>query len=148
MATIPQLAVGNRALQDAMNSWKQPELRRPIVGNIESNYASAFHNHLIAWITVFDRKLDNRHEVGVRPVSFGQTVIFHLHSIGYRNPSLIVLKGETAEGDPVELIQHVSQISILLMKLPRKDMAVPKRGIGFYVEPQSQHTTSPAEAQA
>jgi hypothetical protein len=75
MATIPQLAVGNRALQDAMNSWKQPELRSPIVENIESNYASA-------------------------------------------------------------------------LKLPRKDMAVPKRGIGFYVEPQSQHTTSPAEAQA
>jgi hypothetical protein len=34
-------------------------------------------------------------------------------------------------GDPVELIQHVSQISILLMKLKRSDPEAPKRPIGF-----------------
>ena len=35
-------------------------------------------------------------------------------------------------GAPVELIQHVSQISVLLMKLPRRDPDKPKKPIGFH----------------
>jgi hypothetical protein len=82
----------------------------------------------------FDATLDQEHEVGVRLVSFGQTVVFHLDDIGFWNPSLICFKGVTDDGSPVELIQHASQISVLLMKLCRKDPSKPKRRIGFVPE--------------
>jgi hypothetical protein len=72
--------------------------------------------------------------VGVRLVSFGQSVVFHLEQIGYWNPSLISFKGFTEDGEPVELIQHVSQISVLLTKLSRKDPTKPKKPIGFASE--------------
>jgi hypothetical protein len=39
--------------------------------------------------------------------------------------------GVTEDGNPVQLIQHVSQISVLLMKLPRKDTSKPKQPFGF-----------------
>lgn len=96
--------------------------------------ASEFHRRLIAWINEFDETLDHNHEVGVRLVSFGQICVFHLSDISYWNPSLISLIGVTNEGEPVELIQHVSQISILLMKLPRLDPNKPKQKIGFRSE--------------
>lgn len=78
--------------------------------------------------------LDNEHEVGVRLVNFGQTVVFSLEDMRYCDPSLISFIGRTQEGQPVELIQHVNQISILLMKLPRQYPTEPKKPIGFRVE--------------
>lgn len=98
----------------------------------EANYASEFHRRLVDWITKFDEALDPEQEVGVRLVSFGQTLVFHLHSISYWNPSLITFIGVTEEGNPVELIQHVSQISILLTTLPRANPDEPRRSIGFH----------------
>ena len=101
----------------------------------DGNLASEFHLRLEKWIKDFDADLDNEHEVGVRLVSFGQALTFHLLGIGYWNPSLMRFYGQQEDGTPVELIQHVSQISILLMKLPRLDPSKPKRPIGFDAVP-------------
>jgi len=114
-----------------MGDFRIPNIKNALVTNAEANYASEFHRRLVKRIADFDASLDSQHEVGIRLVSFGQTVIFHLEDLGYWNPSLITFSGKTDAGDPVELIQHVSQISILLMKLPRKDVSTPKRRIGF-----------------
>jgi hypothetical protein len=112
----------------------------PLVLAIERNYASEFYKRLASWISAFDAKLDQAHEVGVRLVSFGQNITFHLGNIGYSNPSLISFSGVTEDGSPVELIQHVSQISVLLMRVPRKDPTAPKRPIGFSVEAEEKQT--------
>jgi hypothetical protein len=106
----------------------------PLVQNLEANQASEFCKRLSKWIDEFDRTLDAEHEVGVRLVSFGQTVVFHLEGIRCWNPSLILFIGRTDEGHPVELIQHVTQISILLMTLPRRNPGEPKQPIGFLSE--------------
>jgi Family of unknown function (DUF6173) len=97
----------------------------------EANLASEFYNRLVQWINKFNEGLDNEHEVGVRLVNFGQTITFHLKDISYWNPSLIMFQGHTESNEPVELIQHTSQISILLMKLPRRNPESPKSPIGF-----------------
>jgi len=107
------------------------QLKNPMVEAVEENYASAFYERLLEVIKRFDADLDQNHEVGVRLVSFGEAVVFHLVNIGFWNPSLIFFRGNTEDGTPVELIQHVSQISILLMRMPRKDTSKPKRPIGF-----------------
>ncbi|OGC89898.1 MAG: hypothetical protein A2142_06725 [candidate division Zixibacteria bacterium RBG_16_48_11] len=108
---------------------RQPLL--PPLIQFDHNLASEFYKRLTKWISDFDQALDQEHEVGLRLVNFGQTVTFHLESIGYWNPSLISFSGFTDNGDPVELIQHVTQISVLLTKLKRKDLTKPKRPIGF-----------------
>lgn len=125
-------------IQSQLDQFKLPEMARivqPQLPKIElpvdQNLASEFHKRLVKWIQDFDKELDQQHEVGVRLVSFGQTVTFHLGNIGYWNPSLISFSGFTEAGEPVELIQHVSQISILLLKIKRKDPEKPKRPIGF-----------------
>jgi hypothetical protein len=102
-----------------------------LVALSEANSASQFYEHLATLIIDFDSKLDNDHEVGVRLVNFGQTVVFSLEDMGYCDPSLISFIGHTQDGHPVKLIQHVNQISILLMKLPRQHPTEPKKPIGF-----------------
>lgn len=97
----------------------------------DQNLADEFHSRLIEWINDFHRSLDEEHEVGARLVNFGQTVTFHIDDIGYWNPSLISFKGKNENGDSVELIQHVSQISVLLVALKRENTSQPKRPIGF-----------------
>jgi hypothetical protein len=111
----------------------------PLVLAAEGNYASAFHKRLAEWISKFDAELDEAHEVGVRLVNFGQSVTFRLTDIGYWNPSLISFRGVTADGNPVELIQHVTQISVLLMKLPRPDPSAPKQAIGFALDVEGEN---------
>ncbi|MEK6807363.1 MAG: DUF6173 family protein [Pseudomonadota bacterium] len=94
------------------------------------NFASEFHHRLISWINDFHRNLDEQHEVGARLVNFGQSVTFHIEDISYWNPSLISFIGHTESKEPVELIQHVSQISVLLIAMKRQSTG-PKHPIGF-----------------
>ena len=107
----------------------------PLISTVEANYASEFSKRLMKWIADFDAGLDDTQEVGVRLVSFGQTIVFHLKDINYWNPSLISFTGYTEKSEPVNLIQHVSQISILLMSLPRNNPKEQK--IGFHGETNS-----------
>lgn len=95
------------------------------------NSAESFYNRLIRLFNDFHRSLDNAHEAGGRLVSFGQNFTFHIVDISYWNPSLIIFEGVNEDGSPVELIQHVSQISVLLVALKRRDPEQPKRPIGF-----------------
>lgn len=110
---------------------------RPPIVPYDGNLASEFHKRLFSWIAEYDQGLDNEHEVGLRLVSFGQTVTIHLQHIGDWNPSLMRFAGTCDDGTPVNLIQHVSQISILLMTLPRLDPSQPKRPIGFDAAPRN-----------
>lgn len=97
----------------------------------DQNLADEFYRRLLRWINDFHRGLDDEHEVGAKLVSFGQTVTFQIEDIGYWNPSLISFHGKNEKGEPVELIQHVSQINILLVALKRNNIEPPKRPIGF-----------------
>ncbi len=104
---------------------------KPVSEYFTDGYASEFYKRLCVWINKFDKQLDNKYEVGVRLVNFGQAITFHLEDIGYSDPYLICFRGRTNSDDPVELVQHISQISILLMKLPRKHPDKPKKPFGF-----------------
>ena len=98
----------------------------------EGEFASEFQRRLEEYCKNFDAELDADHEIGVRLVSYGQEVKIYVESIGYWNPSLINFNGFLDDGKtPVQLVQHVSQISFLLMALPKKDPDKPKRPFGF-----------------
>ncbi|HCN48468.1 MAG TPA: hypothetical protein DIT10_05140 [Chryseobacterium sp.] len=83
------------------------------------NYADAFYERLISYISKFEETLNPEEEIGARLTSFGETVIIHIEDLGYWNPSLICFHGKDQNGRYVQLIQHVSQINVLLIKLPR-----------------------------
>ncbi|MCA0983192.1 DUF6173 family protein [Halobacillus yeomjeoni] len=100
----------------------------------ENQYASRFYEQIVRMICDFEKELDPDHEVGARLVSFGQAVQFHIQGLSYQNPSLITFYGYLESGAKVELIQHVSQISFLLMSLPKQEQNEPARRIGFQLK--------------
>ncbi|MEH6729739.1 MAG: DUF6173 family protein [Pseudoalteromonas distincta] len=114
----------NSRIQDAMFESRAQVIQNP-------NLASEFHNRLITWINDFHRDLDDEHEVGAQLVNFGQSITFHIEDIGCWNPSLISFIGKNEKGETIKLVQHVSQISILLVGLKRNNLEQPKRPIGF-----------------
>jgi hypothetical protein len=98
------------------------------------NLANEFHHRLAEYIIEFESKLDPEEEVGLRLVTFGESIIMHVNDIGYQDPSLICFYGINEEGKPMQLIQHVSQISFLLTAENQKDKSRPR--IGYKLKQQ------------
>jgi hypothetical protein len=105
--------------------------RNPVAENAIGSRASAVHKQLIKYILTFDQQLDQTHEVGVRLVSFGEAIVFHVRRISYSDPSLVTFEGTLDDGAPVQLVQHISQLSFLLTAVKRADPNQPKRPFGF-----------------
>jgi hypothetical protein len=100
----------------------------------QQNLASEFCKKLHKEINEFDLNLDIASEVAVRLVNFGETIQFGIESIGFSNPSLIIFSGHTSDGSHVQLVQHVNQISMLLLAAKRPEPEKPKLPIGFRQE--------------
>lgn len=83
-------------------------------------------------IREFEAQTDTTMEVGVRLVSFGQAVTFRVIGVGYTQPNLVWFEGQVDDGSSVRLIQHLSQLSFLLMRVPRVRPEAPRVPIGFH----------------
>ncbi|TBC02108.1 DUF6173 family protein [Rhizobium ruizarguesonis] len=97
----------------------------------ELNPASWMYERIVKSIIDFEEKLDPNLEIGARLVSFASSEIIHIDDVGYWGPDIIKFYGKNADGNPVELMQHMSQLSVLLVAV--KPLAEPRR-IGFVLK--------------
>ena len=87
------------------------------------------HERVVRWINDFEQSLDQDHEVGARLVTFGANTTFHIDDVGYWGPDIITFYGTGEDGKKVQLLQHISQLSVLLVAV---DKVAPKaKRIGF-----------------
>ena len=100
--------------------------------DVTVNPAKWTYERLAEYIKTFEANLDEEHEIGARLVSFGQTLTFHIDNIGYYGPDIITFYGTDLDGQAVQLVQHTSQLNILL-KAVKKQSDKPRR-IGFVLE--------------
>jgi hypothetical protein len=82
------------------------------------------------YIQEFESELDNEHEIAVQLASFGKNITMAVTDIGYTNPSTIVFYGYV-DNQKATLIQHISQLSFLLLSVTKQDPENPPRRIGF-----------------
>ena len=133
--TTEEIDYGRQPLSNGDHVKAEIERYLPMVEMMQPptnpNMASEFHWRLVEMVNDFHRELEDEYEVGGQLVSFGSEVTFSFTGIGYYNPSLIRFYGEKADGSPIELIQHVSQISVMLIRQRRSHPEIPKRPIGF-----------------
>lgn len=95
--------------------------------------AECMYKKLMAHIADFESSLMPDQEVGASMVSFGDKP-FYISGIGYHGNDMIIFYGATPEGQPVKLMQHVTQTNVMLTTLAkRKDHKEAKR-IGFRSE--------------
>ena len=92
--------------------------------------ASDMYQRIVALINNFESELPDTMQAGGRLVSAGD-ITFSIQDIGYWDPNMIVFYGELSDGSAVELVQHLSQLNLLLVAVPRQDdIQKPRRVIG------------------
>lgn len=64
-------------------------------------------------------------------VQFNQSTTILVENIGYIGHTMISFHGKDTSGNPLELIQHISQLNFLLMACKKSEPELPKRKIGF-----------------
>jgi hypothetical protein len=118
---------------DIRNTYNIPSIK-PIdmaMLNIRNYHLADYQYEIIMEsIKDFEDSLDNEHEVAIQLASFGQSILLNVTSIGYSNPSLIHFHGYV-NGQYAELIQHVNQLSFLLLSAKKEELTRETRRIGF-----------------
>jgi Family of unknown function (DUF6173) len=110
----------------------------PITGGLFANFlhehgsdkASGARKRLEAWIRTFESQLSEAEEMVVRLASMGSLVDLHVQEIKSAKPMLIVFVGMTPQGKRAHLIQHISQISIVLTSVPKTGAQARRLGFG------------------
>lgn len=101
---------------------------------MNNNPAEFMHERVLNQMREFEADLGPDEEIGARLPASGSQEAFRLTQFGYSNPDLLVLQGEQENGRPVELLQHYSHFSLLLVALPKIPEHDQPRRIGFLSE--------------
>jgi hypothetical protein len=109
------------------------------------NPAEWMFDRLVRLIDDFEKGLSDAEEVGGRMVGAPGDATFHIDDIGFWGPDLIMFYGKNQHGRPVRLIQHYTQISVLLTSVPKEKEQEKPRRIGFIWREQAEE---PAAASA
>lgn len=93
--------------------------------------ASDMYRRIVALINNFESDMPDDMQAGGRLVSAGN-ITFSIQDVGFWDPNMIVFYGELSDGSHVELVQHLSQLNMLLVAVKRTDDTdKPRRIIGF-----------------
>lgn len=91
--------------------------------------AAGTRDKIVELIHDFEENLDEAHQAAGRFISSGESIPFFIEDIGYYNPYLIVFYGKLTDGSDVQLVQHHTQVNVLLSALKRLDTSKPRRSI-------------------
>ena len=107
---------------DMPKAMKQPSAQK--------SPAQWAYERIIMYIKKFEETLDNDQEVGLG-FAGGDTGVINIEGLGFFDPDIITYFGTNPQGAKTQLIQHVSQLNVMLVASPKEvDQAEPNR-IGF-----------------
>jgi hypothetical protein len=86
---------------------------------------------IIRSIEEFEKRLTSDEEIGARLVATPGEEVFHVDNVAYWTPDMIMFEGASKSGRRVQLLQHYSQLSLMLTSLPKEKAREPARRIGF-----------------
>lgn len=84
----------------------------------QTNPASWAYERLAKQIIEFEKDLNDEEEIGARIV-FRPEGTFHINDLGYWGPDFIIFYGENEHKKPIQLVQHYTQLNVLLTALPK-----------------------------
>jgi len=93
--------------------------------------AAWMHQRLVNQIVEFEKNLGPDHEIGGRFVEGPGSEPLHISNVASWGPDMILFMGQFPDGRRFELMQHYSQVSVLLVAVPKMTEAEPPRRIGF-----------------
>lgn len=92
--------------------------------------AAHAYDRVITYIRNFEQKLDADEEM-VLGFAGSEAGTVQIEGIGYFDPDIVTFFGRDEAGMKTQLIQHVSQVSVMLRAVPKPRAEEPARRIGF-----------------
>lgn len=101
--------------------------KRPVSHKSPAQWA---YERLILYIRNFEEQLDSTQQVAMG-FTGGDAGILRIEGMGYFDPDIVTFYGTDMNGAKTQLIQHVSQLNVMLRALPVPGSEAPPARIGF-----------------
>ena len=101
--------------------------KKPVGSKSPAEWA---YERLILYIKNFEAQLDTDQEVAMGFTDSGAGVI-RIEGMGYFDPDMLTFSGTDSYGAKTQLVQHVSQLNVMLRALPKQAEAKEPFRIGF-----------------
>ena len=88
---------------------------KPVEKKSPSQWA---YERLVLYIQKFEETLDKDHEVGMG-FAGSDAGMLHIQGMGYFAPDMITFYGVDPSGTKTQLVQHVSQLNVMLKAAPK-----------------------------
>ncbi|TNF20998.1 MAG: hypothetical protein EP318_08990 [Rhodobacteraceae bacterium] len=137
VSAIDDDPAGDCPQQDCVNE-------RPVATKSPAEWA---YERLVLYIRDFETQLDNEHEVAMG-FTGSDAGVLRIEGMGFFDPDMLTFYGSDAAGVRTQLVQHVSQLNVILRALPKRPETAAPRRIGFRLAERLEDATRDAEAPA
>jgi len=103
-------------------------------GPVEKSSACWAYERLVQYIRNFEAQLDADEEVAMG-FAGSDAGVLRIEGLGYYDPDILTFYGRDDDGLKTQLVQHVTQLSVMLRAVPKTLPEVPARRIGFHLTP-------------
>ncbi len=101
--------------------------QRPIEEKSPAEWA---YERVILYIRNFEEQLDPAQEAAMG-FAGGNAGVLRIEGLGFFDPDVLTFYGRDEDGLKTQLIQHVSQLNVMLRAIPKMQPDEPARRIGF-----------------
>lgn len=101
--------------------------RRPLAEKSPAEWA---YERIILYIRNFESQLDAQQEIAMG-FAGSEVGVLKIEGLGFFEPDLLTFYGRDEDGMKTQLIQHVSQLSVMLRAVPKSAPESPATRIGF-----------------
>ncbi|SPF77570.1 DUF6173 family protein [Pseudoprimorskyibacter insulae] len=101
--------------------------RKPVKQKSPAEWA---YERLALYIQNFEQQLDSNHEVAMG-FAGSDAGVLRIEGLGFFDPDIITFYGSDMDGAKTQLIQHVTQLSVILRAMPKLPDHEEPRRIGF-----------------
>ncbi|SFD55990.1 hypothetical protein SAMN04488523_101341 [Sulfitobacter brevis] len=88
------------------------------------------YERVVLYLKNFEEQLDADHEAAIG-FTGAEAGVLRIEGMGYFDPDIVTFYGSDPSGVRVQLIQHVSQLNVLLRALPKQEPDAAPNRIGF-----------------
>lgn len=106
---------------------------------IEKSPARWAYERLILYIKNFEEQLDNEFEVAMG-FAGAEAGVMRIEGMGYFDPDIVTFYGIDEDGFRTQLVQHVSQLNVMLRAVPLAEEEAEPTRIGFRLAEELQES--------
>ena len=111
---------------------RQSETPRAVAGTPPARKSPAqwAYERVVLYLKKFEEGLDENQEVAMG-FTGAEAGVLRIEGMGYFDPDIVTFYGTDPAGGRMQLVQHVSQLNVVLRALPKTVETAPAQRIGF-----------------